>query len=74
MIPMMTYTCAAGDSFDGAALEIYGDEKYAAFLLQFNPELCGKLVFEGGEKLAVPIVDIPDDDERTAPAAAPWRQ
>jgi len=73
MIPMTTYTCGAGDTFDSAACAIYGDEKYAMYLLAFNPALCGKLIFEGGEKLAVPIVDMPDDDERPAPAAAPWR-
>ena len=31
------YHCAGGETFDSAALEIYGDEKYAAELLCANP-------------------------------------
>ena len=45
------YICSAGESFDSVALSVYGDEMYAADLLCANPELGGKMNFEGGEIL-----------------------
>ena len=68
------YRCAAGESWDGVALELYGDEKYAAELLGANPALCHKIVFEGGEALYIPIVEKADRDETAyTPANAPWK-
>ena len=52
------YHCSAGETFDSAAVNIYGDEQYAADLLWANPSLCDKLVFTGGEMLVVPVVDL----------------
>ncbi len=67
--------CRAGESFDLLALMIYGDERYAADLMNANPSMCRTMVFGGGEKLDVPILDIADDEmENGAPGAAPWKQ
>lgn len=68
------YLCHAGETFDLAAIRIFGDEKFAPELLAANPELCHKLVFDGGEKLYVPDFE-PETDEEGEPATPPpWKQ
>ncbi len=72
------YVCAAGETFDGVALTVYGDEQYAAELLCANPEHCHTVVFSGGERLYLPVVEILDDetaeDYSGAPTPAPWKE
>lgn len=70
-----TYRARAGESFDLLALAIYGDEKYAAELMSFNPDHCGLTVFSGGETLKLPVLDIPanNDEAALANTIAPWR-
>lgn len=65
------YVCAAGESFDSVARKLFGDEKYAAELLNANPEEDGKLVFSGGEMLRLPMKY---SDESQGAESAPWRQ
>ncbi|MBQ6960875.1 MAG: tail protein X [Clostridia bacterium] len=67
--------CAANDSFDSLALAIYGDEKYAADLMNANPALCGMTVFNGGEKVLLPVLDVPGNSEEAmlANTIAPWK-
>lgn len=68
------YHCAAGESWDSVALEVYGDEKYAADLLAVNPALCGKIIFTGGERLRLPALEISQKgDVAYTPANAPWK-
>ena len=71
-----TYHCAAGETWDGIALKIYGHEKYACDLLRENPLTCLTDVFEGGEIITLPEIDIPTEDEGgvIAPATAPWKE
>lgn len=66
------YRCAAGESFDSVALKVYGDEKYAAELLCANGALADRLVFTGGEKLELPVVEVAAAGENAA--AAPWKE
>ncbi len=70
------YICSAGESFDSVALSVYGDEMYAADLLCANPELGGKMNFEGGEILRLPVVETMQEDDGTevAPVTAPWKR
>ena len=70
------YKCSAGETFDGIALLIYGDERYACDLMNANPWYATKIVFDGGELLALPIVEVPeqDDEEEYASAIAPWKE
>ncbi len=70
------YLCSAGETFDSVALVLYGEEAYAADLLNANPELCTKPIFTGGEKLRLPVVEIPEDEASGiyAPANAPWKE
>lgn len=74
----LEYHCAANDSFDSVALEIYGNETYAPDVMNANPEYCGKPVFDGGEVLRLPVLEVPEaiGDEREAAMAsttAPWK-
>lgn len=68
------YHCSAGESFDSVALGIYGDERYAADLMTANPAIAGKLWFDGGETLDIPLVAA-GRNEQTGKmiAAAPWK-
>ena len=69
------YICSAGETWDGIARALWRDEKYAADLLCVNPELCGKVVFTGGELLRLPVVEIPEEDDISAlPVSAPWKE
>ena len=70
-----SYRCSEGETFDSVALMIYGDEKYAAELLNANPHLCLIPVFSGGEMLMLPVIEIPeeDEDEHYMPDTAPWK-
>lgn len=69
------YHCSANESFDSVALNVYGDEKYAPDLMNANPDLCGLCVFDGGEVIQLPALDIPNknDETRLANTIAPWK-
>lgn len=71
------YKCSNGETFDIAARVIYDDEKYASELLCANPELSDKMVFDGGELLRIPWIDIPEtdpDETEALPDKAPWKE
>lgn len=65
----MTYDPAAGETFDEAALRIYGDEKYIHLLLAANPEHCHKVHFEGTETL-----NVPEREEAQEGEQLPWKE
>ncbi len=68
------YHCAAGESWDSVALEVYGNEKYAADLLRVNPGLCHKTIFTGGERVRLPVIEVASDGGQVyTPANAPWK-
>ena len=69
------YHCAANESFDSVALNVYGNEKYAADVMNANPEYCGQTVFDGGEELRLPSLNIPAVTRESALAntIAPWK-
>lgn len=71
------YLCSAGETFDSVALTMYEDEKYAAELLCANPEESDKTVFEGGEVLRLPEVEIlieGTDEPPISAGKAPWKE
>lgn len=49
-----TYTARQGQTWDEIALEVYGDEVYAGFLMQNNYELLDVLIFSAGDTLNTP--------------------
>ena len=71
-----TYRCSAGEMIDTIALTIYGDEKYACELLNANPGHSLTQIFEGGEILNLPVVEIPENNVGSARMAdvAPWKE
>lgn len=70
------YLCSAGETFDIVALEVYGDEKYSCELLAANPLLAAVPIFKGGETLALPVVEVPGDEDENglAGSSAPWKE
>lgn len=71
------YVCSEAETFDLVALMVYGDEKYAAELMNANPELCHIAMFSGGEILYLPIVEVVEDDGSGTgfmPTKAPWKE
>lgn len=69
------YHCSGGETFDSVALEIYGDEKYAAEILCANSGYCEKLAFTGGEILELPAIQMAVDRTNGATIrSAPWKE
>ena len=62
-----TYTARQGQTWDEIALEVYGDEVYADFLMQNNYELLDVLIFSAGDTLNTP--DLIEEVEGDTP---PW--
>lgn len=75
MLSGYEYRCSGGETFDSIALELYGDEWYAADLLTANPAQGEKLYFLGGEVLVLPVIDAAEIDRKTGQpiGKAPWR-
>ena len=69
-----SYTASAGETADSIALDLFGDEKYAAELLCANPELALKARMAGGEEWLIPGIDIPAAGAQDAPETAPWKE
>lgn len=63
----MEYTTVQGQTWDMIAKEVYGDEKYAGYLMQVNNKLLDYFIFPAGVVLAVP--ELPDDEQ----GLPPWR-
>ena len=67
------YVCDAGDTFDLAAIKLFGDEKYARELMAANLKQAQTQVFTGGEQLLVPEIDRSDEGAQAFSKTAPWR-
>lgn len=73
------YYCSSQETFDSIALMVYGDENCAADLMNANPEHAGTILFTGGERLLLPILEVPEDEDdeeedELATANAPWKE
>lgn len=69
------YRCSAGETFDSIALSVYGNEKYAADLMNANPGFVNKHAFVGNEVMELPVVEKADAEEGTySPSVAPWKE
>lgn len=66
----ITYVTSEGDTFDELALDMYGDEKLAHYIIEYNPDYADVLIFEAGEELYLPIVE----DAETPDTLPPWRR
>lgn len=62
-----TYTTKQGQTWDDIALEVYGEEKYADYLMQNNFELLDILIFSAGTTLNTPELILTVEGD-----APPW--
>lgn len=65
---MEQYTTVQGDTWDIIARKVYGNEKYAGYLMENNRLLLEYMIFPGGITL-----DIPELTEETDPDLPIWR-
>ena len=70
------FQCVAGETWDSVALVVYGNERYAAELLNANPQLCFIPMFNGGELLDMPVINVVPSSKtmRYIPETAPWKE
>lgn len=64
----MSYTTISGDTWDGIAKSVYGQEKYADFLMQHNPEKISVFRFDAGVEITTPA--LPEEKSGFLP---PWK-
>lgn len=64
------YTTREGDTFDALALEMYGEETLAHYIIEFNPDYADVLIFDANVALLLPIVE----DVETPDTLPPWRR
>ena len=64
------YATREGDTFDARALEMYGDESLAHYIIEFNPDYADVLIFEANVALRLPIVE----NVETPDTLPPWRR
>lgn len=68
MAKKTTYTTLQGQTWDNIALKVYGDERYAYYLMQNNYAYLDTLVFSAGTVLSTPA--LPEELDGDLP---PWR-
>lgn len=64
------YTTREGDTFDALALEMYGEETLAHYIIEFNPDYADVLIFDANVALRLPIVE----DVEMPDTLPPWRR
>ena len=64
------YTTREGDTFDAVALEMYGEETLAHYIIEVNPDYADVLIFDANVQLRLPIVE----NVETPDTLPPWRR
>ena len=64
-----TYTTVQGDCWDMMAKKVYGDEKYASYLMENNLKLLDTFMFKSGV-----VVNTPELKEEVAQTLPDWRK
>lgn len=62
-----TYTTKQGQTWDEIALEVYGDEIYADYLMQSNYAELDTLIFSAGT-----VLNTPDLEQEAGGDMPPW--
>ena len=70
VISYKEYMTRQGDTFDALALEMYGEESLAHYIIEFNPDHADVLIFEANVPLRLPIVE----NVETPDTLPPWRR
>lgn len=65
---MKTYVTVQGDTWDKISKEVYGNEKYADYLMSSNYDNLESFIFASGVILEVP--DLPEEASLEQPS---WR-
>ncbi|WP_302360349.1 tail protein X [uncultured Megasphaera sp.] len=63
------YRTIQGDTWDGIAVKVYGDEKYMNELLEANQVYRETIIFSAGV-----ILDLPDIRVQTSTILPPWKK
>ena len=66
----ITYVANKNETFDLLEFWQYGDEHFADLLMRENPDYCDMLIFEGGEELTMPIINVQEIED----SLPPWRK
>ncbi len=66
---MSEYTAIQGDTWDLISFKYYGSEYHIVELILANPDHVDAVVFDGGEKLKIPAINI-----TYTSLLAPWRR
>lgn len=64
------YVAQCGDTFDSIALAAYNEERMVSVIIGANRQYIDVIVFEGGEKLKIPVVE----RANTPDTLPPWRR
>lgn len=64
------YATREGDTFDALALDMYGSETLAHYIIAFNPDYADVIIFDANVALRLPIVV----DAETPETLPPWRR
>lgn len=70
IVSYKNYMTRQGDTFDALALEMYGEETLAHYIIEFNPDYADVLIFEANVPLRLPIVE----NVETPDTLPPWRR
>lgn len=70
VISYKEYMTRQGDTYDALALEMYGEESLAHYIIEFNPDHADVLIFEANVPLRLPIVE----NVETPDTLPPWRR
>lgn len=70
VIAYKDYTTREGDTFDALALEMYGEETLAHYIIEFNPDYADVIIFEANVALRLPVVE----NVETPDTLPPWRR
>lgn len=70
IISYKEYMTRQGDTFDALALEMYGEETLAHYIIEFNPDHADVLIFEANVPLRLPIIE----NVETPDTLPPWRR
>ena len=68
---MNTYTTIQGDTWDGMAYKLFGNEKYMKDLIEANWRYADVMLFSAGVSLTVPDISVDEEDDGNLPI---WRR
>lgn len=68
---MNTYTTIQGDTWDGMAYKLFGNEKYMKDLIEANWRYADVMLFSAGVSLTVPDISADEEDGDNLPI---WRR